>query len=349
MPIRNETASDRYSAASGLASAIGTSAAQYGIDIIPICRALDIDPATFSDLTGRISLDRLCRLMETCALIANDEAFGLKTADHFRPGATGPYGYGLITAPTALDFFRFMGDHEQYVSEASFAKLTINEHGAENVWTYSPLIVKRDQFVDMGTALLIARLHPILGSSIEQVEIGLERHKPKNAALYREKLTKKVSFGKRINSIRLPPELFSRANPNADPQLFRLMDLQCRTLHTSLSKDRDFVTQLKDYLLTRVSESAISLAEVADYFHMSERTLQRRLAENETSLNDLRDDIRRELADRLLSESELSAGEIAHRLGYSAPSAFTRSTLRWFGKTPRDYRKHAAGDGPTIM
>ena len=31
--------------------------------------------------------------------------------------------------------------------------------------------------------------------------------------------------------------------------------------------------------------------------------------------------------------------EIATRLGYSQPSAFTRSTMRWFGATPRAYRK----------
>jgi AraC-like DNA-binding protein len=117
------------------------------------------------------------------------------------------------------------------------------------------------------------------------------------------------------------------------------MDLQCRALLPKQPDERDFTEDLKEYLLTRISDYQVNLSDAADYFHVSERTLQRRLAETGTSLNDLRDEVRRELAEKLLTDSDLSASEIALRLGYSAPSAFTRSTLRWFGKTPREVRR----------
>ena len=154
------TASDRYTAASGLGSALEEAARQYGFDLAPICAALQIDPEAFSNLTGRVSLDRLCRLFEACALIAKDEAFGLKCVDHFKPGATGPYGFGLISAPTALDFFRFMAEHNAYVSEKSYSRITIDGNGAEIVWTFSPLIVKRlmgvvVRLAEQGTGILL--------------------------------------------------------------------------------------------------------------------------------------------------------------------------------------------------
>ncbi|MBL0370482.1 AraC family transcriptional regulator ligand-binding domain-containing protein [Rhizobium sp. KVB221] len=341
MAIKRETELDRYSAPSGLASAIGETAALYGIDIVPICAALDIDPATFSDLTGRISLDRLCRLLETCALIANDDMFGLKATEHFRSGSTGPYGYGLMAAPTALDFLRFLGEHQQYVSSKSYIKFTINEFSAEVEFSYSPLILKRNQYVDMGMALILQRLRTILGSRTDFIEVGMERPKPKSQALYREKISRKVNFDRRVNSIKLPAELFSVRNPNGDPRLFRLMDLQCRSLRPPPQKEADFTEELREFILSRISESVISLSEAAEFFRVSERTLQRRLADAGTSLNDTRDEVRRGLAEKLLAETDLSAAEIALRLGYSAPSAFTRSTLRWFGKTPRDVRKAA--------
>jgi AraC-like DNA-binding protein len=339
MPARRETDIDRYTAPSGLASAIGECAAHYGIDIVPICRALDIDPASFTDLTGRIVLERLCRLLETCALIADDDLFGLKSCDYFKTGSTGPYGYGLMVAPTALDFFQFFGDHQQFVSAKSFSRFTLTENGAEAQFSYSPLIVKRNQYIDMGAGLLMKSLRFILGSQIDMVEVGLERPKPKNPALYREKITRRISFDRPINSIRLPAELYSVRNPRADERLFRLMDLQCRALRPDFSIERNFSDDLKEFILMHVTENSINLNEAAEYFRVSERTLQRRLAESGTSLNELRDEVRRDLADKLLLETEMSATEIAQRLGYSAPSAFTRSTLRWFGKTPRDYRK----------
>lgn len=333
------SARDRYTAAAGLGSAVDEAARQHGLDLAPICVALDIDPEEFTSLTGRISLDRLCRLLETCALLTKDEAFGLKCADHFKPGATGPYGFGLIHAPTALDFFRFMGEHSGYVSEKSYSKITIDENGAEIVWSFSPLIVKRDQFVDMNMALITARLRTLLGSSTDALEMGVERPKPANLSPYRERLPKRVLYGRKSNSIRLPAEYLSIENPKADRRLYQLMDLQCRALLPEPTGDTEFSDDLREFILMHIADSNVGLAEAARYFLVSERTLQRRLAEAGTSLADLRDEVRRELAGRLLGETQLSASEIATRLGYSQPSAFTRSTMRWFGATPRAYRK----------
>jgi AraC-like DNA-binding protein len=333
------SASDRYTAAAGLGSAIGEAARHYGLDLAPICAALDIDPEAFSNLTGRVSLDRLCRLLETCALLTKDEAFGLKCVDYFKPGATGPYGFGLIYAPTVLDFFRFMAEYNAYASEKSYSKVTIDATSAEIVWTFSPLIVKRDQFVDLNMALITARLRALLGSSIDALEIGMERPRPVNLAPYRERLPKRVQYGRKINSLRLPADYFGIENPKGDKRLFQLMDLQCKALRPESPERVDFSEELREFVLMNIADSNIGLTEAAKYFHVSERTLQRRLAEAGTSLADLRDDVRRELAGRLLEETKLSASEIAGRLGYSQPSAFTRSTMRWFGATPRAYRK----------
>lgn len=318
---------------------MGEAASRYGLDLAPICVALDIDPEDFTNMTGRVSLDRLCRLLETCAILTKDEAFGLKCVDFFKPGATGPYGFGLIHAPTVRDFFRFMAEHNAYVSEKSYSKVTIDGNGAEIVWTFSPLIVKRDQFVDLNMALITTRLRAILGASTDALEIGMERPKPINLAPYRERLTKRVQYGRKINSLRLPAEYFDIENPKGDKRLFQLMDLQCRALRPQTAERVDFSEDLREFVLLNIADNNIGLAEAARYFHVSERTLQRRLAEAGTSLADLRDDVRRELAGRLLEETDLSATEIANRLGYSQPSAFTRSTMRWFGATPRAYRK----------
>lgn len=337
----SNTASDRYTAAAGLGSAVGEAARRYGLDLAPIFAALEIGPEEFTRLTGRISLDRLCRLLETCALLTKDEAFGLKCVDYFKPGATGPYGFGLIYAPTVRDFFQFMADHSAYVSEKSYSKITIDQDGAEIVWTFSPLIVKRDQFIDMNMALITARLRALLGPSIDAVDMGTERPKPTNLSPYRDRLPKRIQYGRKINSIRLSADYLDLENPKGDRRLFELMDLQCRALRPETTHETDFSDDLREFILAHITDTGTGLPEAARYFRVSERTLQRRLAEAGTNLADLRDEVRRELAGRLLRDTDLSATEIASRLGYSQPSAFTRSTMRWFGATPRSYRKSA--------
>lgn len=138
----NKSIADELTAVAGIASAVAVHAGSYGIDIAPICSALKIDPHTFQSLTERISLDRLCRLLEACALLADDEAFGLKCADRFIAGSTGPFGYGLMTAPTVRDFVRFLVQHMQYVTHASNLRFTEDDRGASLSWSYSPAIAK---------------------------------------------------------------------------------------------------------------------------------------------------------------------------------------------------------------
>jgi len=75
---------------------------------------------------------------------------------------------------------------------------------------------------------------------------------------------------------------------------------------------------------------------------MSERSLQRRLADEGQTFDALLDELRHELALRYLADKTLAIAEVAFLLGYSEPSAFHRAFKRWTGKTPTQARQHAA-------
>lgn len=74
--------------------------------------------------------------------------------------------------------------------------------------------------------------------------------------------------------------------------------------------------------------------EVARQLLMSERTLQRRLAEEGTNFTRLVDDTRRAMAQQYLSKGEMSLKKLSFQLGFSEPSAFCRACKRWFGQSP---------------
>lgn len=340
----NKKISDELTTVAGIASAVAQHALSYGIDIVPICKALEIDPLSFQSLTSRISLDRLCRLLEALALLADDEAFGIKCAGRFVAGSTGPFGYGLMSAPTVRDFVVFLDAHIQYATNASYFKLTEDQKGAKLEWTFAPIIVRRNQFVDMTVALTLQRLRDIIGANCDQVSLELERQKPRQPQIFRDILTKRIAFDGNINAIRVPLEVLDLENPRGDRKLFELMDIQCRGMRPEQTPEgQTFVDQVRKYLDVRIGEPHLSLEDIAPYFGISERTFQRRLAELGTNLNDLRDEVRRELSLGLLTESDLPISDISYRLGYSAPSAFTRSVTRWFGTTPKGLRERKTG------
>lgn len=72
---------------------------------------------------------------------------------------------------------------------------------------------------------------------------------------------------------------------------------------------------------------------------LSVRTLKRRLADAGTTFLELREQIRYETACQLLRDSQMSVSGLAHGLGYSETSSFTRAFARWAGVGPAKWRR----------
>jgi AraC-like DNA-binding protein len=78
--------------------------------------------------------------------------------------------------------------------------------------------------------------------------------------------------------------------------------------------------------------------ELAEALHMSESSLRRRLLEENSSYQQLKDEFRCELALAKLANPETKIQEIATFLGFTEPSSFVRSFKGWMGMTPKAYR-----------
>jgi AraC-like DNA-binding protein len=89
---------------------------------------------------------------------------------------------------------------------------------------------------------------------------------------------------------------------------------------------------------SRIASGETRMSSIARQLGMSERTLQRRLAEEGASYQELLEEVRKAAAGRYLEESPLAIGEIAYLLGYSEPAAFHRAFRRWHATTPEDFR-----------
>lgn len=329
---------DRFEVAAGLAGSLVTYAAARGIDAGPIARASGLDPDSFGAMFDRISLDRLCRFMEALAIISQDDQFGLKAGAVFEKGASGPFGYALIHAPTVRQALTFIGRNLPKVADVSVCTL---EEGAREVrleWSYPALILRRDQFNDMIAVMALVHFHDILGADMDMARIELERPKPKSLTIYKELLCRHIAFAAPVNAIVMPAALMARPNPAADARLFAILSKQLDDMRVARPHSTDPVTAARYIVLDTLDGAAPTLAEVAGQLGLSERTLQRRLTEAGTSLQEIVDECRRELAEKLLLETDLSLAQIAYKLGFSAPSAFTRSATRWFGTSPSRYR-----------
>ena len=83
----------------------------------------------------------------------------------------------------------------------------------------------------------------------------------------------------------------------------------------------------------------LTLEEVAHKLHTSPSSLQRHLTAEHTSLQWLKDDLRRDLAISRLSSSNVSLVQLASELGFSDSPTFQRAFKRWTGQPCSAYRR----------
>lgn len=99
-----------------------------------------------------------------------------------------------------------------------------------------------------------------------------------------------------------------------------------------------FSREVEAQLEMLLASGGFRVASVARALGCSRQTLYRRLKAEGTTFAQLLDDLRRRCALGLLRTGDLSVKQIAYRLGFSEPAAFSRAFKRWTGKTPRAMR-----------
>lgn len=170
------------------------------------------------------------------------------------------------------------------------------------------------------------------------IAVFFKHRPPKVIAAHEKYFGSPVHFDSDKDALLVSSETMRTPNKLGDNSISSFFD---RHLISELSKFTDqnlLVRQVRIHITQALSEGVPAISDVARQLGMSGRTLQRRLSELGYTYQALVDDSRRQLADRLLRESDYSLAEVAFMTGFSEQSAFTRSFKRWKGQTPRSFR-----------
>ncbi|SFD18647.1 AraC family transcriptional regulator [Pseudoalteromonas denitrificans] len=99
-----------------------------------------------------------------------------------------------------------------------------------------------------------------------------------------------------------------------------------------------FTQRVVSYLENSEQLALTSMDDIAKQFHVTTRTLRRKLNDEGTRFQTLKDNVRRDTAIHYLSQPNVPIAQIARELGFSEPAAFTRAFKLWTGVSPKIYR-----------
>lgn len=314
-----------------------------GADPIELARAAGFS-ADAGDPDARIPLQVETALWESAAAATGDPWFGLHAATLLRPGMFDVLDYAVRTAPTVREALGRLVRYNRLVHSAAVFSV---EDRADRI-RIEHAFAGTGRPTRHASEFTLASL-VIIGSQIGAqplAPLAIEfPHVPPDAdpSPYIDVLGVRPRFSAAVGALELALADVDRPCPAADPSLSDIILRQANALLAALpDPDRTIAARIRKQLVSQLAEGAPSLGEVARGLRMSERSLQRRLADEGVTFDGLLDELRHELALRYLANASTAIGEVAYLLGYSEPSAFHRAFKRWTGLTPAEARSKAA-------
>lgn len=311
---------------------------QRGVDLRPFAQDLGLDIETFSRVGHCIPLERLALLFEDLSVQLDDDLLGLNFSQANSAIGVSSLSYGMQSAPTLRHSLEFMIKFRSILIDLAYVKMEIGKKTAIVEWTFSPFVRKRNQFSDLLIAMTVRNIVRICPTPRVVRQARVERSEPQDTSLHKKLLAPDVIFDQPSSMLILDSKAMDRPNPYQDSGLHALMIHECQTALETLGA-KDIISLVIEAITDNLADGNLTLGQLAPRIGVSERSLQRSLQQRGQGFHNLVEMVRQETAHRYLVSTELSFSEISYRLGFSAPSAFTRSSLRWFGKTPSVVRK----------
>ena len=160
---------------------------------------------------------------------------------------------------------------------------------------------------------------------------------PEYAALARELFGCPVRYGQSWAGFSLPVDSLDVPLKMADPDAFREATEICQRELERLTANESLAARVQRLLLEK-QNGFPSLQVTARHFHLTPRTLHRRLLDEGTSFRELLEEVRHTLAVEHLKSGRLSLEDLAYKLGYSDLANFRRAFKRWEAVAPSEFR-----------
>ncbi len=329
----------QFSTITSWARLIWDALATYGIDGQAVFDEVGLDPAMLNDANGRYPVPAMQRLWRVAAERTRDPCFGLVAAEQWHPTTWGGLGYAWLASTTLEEGFRRFVRYSGIISTA--ANVNLEETAGSLRLTVSadpragvePLPV----VIDASAANIVhmCRVSSGPGFTPKAVDLshggmGCRRRRQEffNAPIHYDAKQTAIFVDACDARTRLPSANTELAHANERVIAGYLAELR----GTGIAK------RVRARLIDELPSGTVTERQVAEWLHLSPRTLQRKLHDEGTSYAKELDGVRRELAERFIRDRSLTLSEITYLLGFSEISSFSRAFRRWTGMAPSVFR-----------
>ena len=297
-------------------------------------QSLEPDPSRASLIAG----DDYYALIER-ATRDGDDGFALRYGDSVEPSTFGAAGHAMATAHTVGEAIRRLVRYILVISDTLEYELRDSRGGAA-LHLLGRTGARRGVQLsnECAFAAITSLLRQIAAGGVRPSLVTFTHPAPGSTAAHERWFGCPVRFASTANALHVTQRALDTRTRIGDAGLSAYLLAQLDDMHEQRGA-RSVVEQVRAAVADTLCDGVPTKADVASRLGVSERTLHRRLADDDATYQAVVDEVRLDIARSLLADSDRPLGEVAFFTGFAGQSAFTRAFKRWTGETPLAYRQ----------
>lgn len=299
-----------------------------------------IDPEQLSQPENRIPYAQQARLWQLAVTASKDESFPLTFAQQSQPASFSVAGYIAMNSRTVGEAMDASQLYQRAAGEGGALSIA---RDADNIYVnYLPVDPGLNSTPPRSCAMLAANLilgRWLVGETYTPIAVELSMSEPDRPDIFVDFFRCSVQFSCPKDQLTFRRELEHIPIPHASLELLALMKQRADKVIAQATPKQTLAAQVAALLVQSLLGQEPDKATIAENLGMSPRTLQRKLAKESTSYQEVLDQTRHKLALDYLEQPQLNITDIAYLLGFTEPSAFYRAFKKWHGLPPGQYRE----------
>lgn len=309
-----------------------------GIDVPQWLAEAGMSEADLADPNKCLSYPTFHKLIASGLHITKEPAMGLLVGERLRVNTHGMLGYAAMISGTlrqAMDLLeRFIGvrttlvavHHEIHGDDIELHFVPTHDLGEIEAAVLEAIVLTIKNLMD----------HMTMGQC-QVTRVCFTMPQPDYAELARDMFKTDVRYGQAWAGFALPLRVIDQPLSTADPASFEEAARICQRELDKRTEQAGMTARVRRLML-ETQGGFPSLQVTARLFHLTPRTLHRRLLDEGTSYHDILEEVRHMLAVQHLRNRDLPIQEIAYVLGYNDQANFRRAFKRWEGVAPSAWR-----------
>lgn len=309
------------------------------VDPEPFFEKYGLNPAWMHESRRRYPYGVLSKAWREAAVLLHKESIGLSMSEHYSPLDLQALGVAFLSSRNLMEALNRLARYIRVINSALELEIRENDETVE-VYSHLPQMDpdSRKVIEDGRLSVILDLARKGLSSKLDPVSVGFTYAEPENSGDLFGVFRCPLGFSEQRSRITFSCADTERTFTTANRELAlgndRILDDMLRDLDTS-----DIVQKVKRAIIEDLPSGAPSEEDVASRIFVSSRTLQRRLAEEDTSFRNVLLEVRRDLAEQYMADRRIPLAEISFMLVFSDTSSFSRAFKKWTGDPPNTYRQ----------